>query len=68
MKKNVGGIDRLFRFGVGFFCIMVVWVVEDLAIRLLFGLVGLIGVGTALAGYCPVNEALGMNTAEKKKQ
>ena len=68
MTKNVGGVDRLFRFAVGFVSILGVWILEDLALRLVFGLVGLIGLGTSLGGYCPINHALGMNTAEKKKK
>jgi hypothetical protein len=66
MKKNVGGLDRLYRLAVGFASAAVAYATGDTALRLVFGLVALIGVGTALLGYCPISDWLGMNTAAKK--
>ena len=68
MKKNVGRLDRLFRISVGFACSSVVFAADDLIIRLLFGFVALILIGTGVTGYCPFNELLGMNTAEPRKK
>jgi hypothetical protein len=66
VKKNVGGIDRLFRLAIGFASSAIVYASEDMALRLLFGLVAIIGLGTGLFAYCPINHGLGMNTATKK--
>lgn len=66
MKKNVGGLDRLFRLAVGFASAAIVYASEDTVLRLVFGLVAVIGLGTGFLGYCPINHRLGMNTATKK--
>ena len=66
-KKNVGGVDRIFRFGVGFMSLMVVFVFDEWILKLLFGIVAMMGLLTAVIGYCPINDKLGMNTAAKKE-
>jgi len=66
MGKNVGGLDRFFRLGIGFFSLVIVLASEDTTIRLIFGVVALIGLGTATTGYCPINARLGLNTTTKK--
>jgi hypothetical protein len=66
MQKNVGGLDRFFRFGIGFLSLAVVLATEDTPLRLIFGVVALIGLATATTGYCPINAKLGINTTEKK--
>lgn len=62
MEKNVGGLDRFFRFSVGFLSLGIAFAAGDWILRVVFGLVGLIGVGTALTGFCPINRILGLNT------
>ena len=66
MQKNVGGLDRFFRFGIGFLSLAIVLVSEDTALRLIFGVVALAGLATAATGYCPINTRLGINTTEKR--
>ncbi|HET6465007.1 MAG TPA: DUF2892 domain-containing protein [Nitrospiria bacterium] len=66
MKKNVGGLDRLFRLAVGFASSAIAYASEDMALRLLFGLVAIIGLGTGFLGYCPINHGLGINTSTQK--
>jgi hypothetical protein len=66
MKKNVGGLDRLFRLAVGFASAAVAYATGDTALRLVFGLVAVIGLGTGVLGYCPINDKLGLNTSMKK--
>jgi Inner membrane protein YgaP-like, transmembrane domain len=66
MKKNVGGIDRFFRFGVGFVCLALVFANDHPVWKLVFGIVAVIGLLTAATGYCPVSDLLKFNTAEKK--
>jgi len=68
MKKNVGGIDRLFRFGIGFLSLGVVFATNNTPMQVVFGLVALIGLGTAAMGYCPINDQMGLNTAVKKEK
>jgi len=67
MKQNVGVVDRLFRFGVGFLCLALFFVYDQLIWRVIFGIVAVAGVGTGLIGYCPISEVLGINTTGKKE-
>jgi hypothetical protein len=66
MKKNVGGVDRIFRFGIGFLGLAVFFATDDLLLKTIFGIVAVVGLLTAATGYCPVNDRLGRNTAEHK--
>ena len=68
MKKNVGGLDRLFRLAVGFASAAMAYAADDTALRLLLGLVAVIGLGTGVVGYCPINDKLGLNTSTKKEK
>ena len=68
MKQNVGGLDRFYRFGIGFLSLALVFVSESIALKVLFALVALLGIGTALIGYCPINAKFGVNTIRKKKE
>lgn len=58
MTRNVGGIDRILRIVVGLALIglaatgTVGW----------WGWIGLVPLGTALAGFCPLYPLLGINT------
>jgi dolichol kinase len=66
MKKNVGGVDRIFRFGVGFLCLAVFFATDDLLLKVIFGVVAVAGLLTASMGYCPINDKLTINTTAKK--
>jgi hypothetical protein len=59
--KKMGWTDRLFRFSVGFLCLGITTMLQGEILPLVFGLVGLYGIGTAVAGYCPILNALGLN-------
>ena len=67
MEQNVGGLDRFYRFGIGFLSLALVFVAESGLLKILFVVVALIGVGTAFIGYCPLNAKFGVNTVRKKK-
>ncbi|HEY5649690.1 MAG TPA: DUF2892 domain-containing protein [Nitrospiria bacterium] len=67
MKKNVGKLDRFFRFGIGFLSVAVAVGTDDLVMRVLFGVVGLLALGTALTGFCPINHMIGLDSGSKKK-
>ena len=65
MKKNVGILDRFFRLGIGFLSLAILFAAEDTVLRLLFGIVAIIGLITGTIGYCPINDKLGMDTTKK---
>jgi Inner membrane protein YgaP-like, transmembrane domain len=66
--NNVGGLDRLFRLAIGFASLAILFAVEETALRLLLGIVALVGLGTGIVGYCPINRMLGLNTSAKDKK
>jgi len=66
--NNVGGLDQLFRLAIGFASLAILFAVEETTLRWLFGIVALVGLGTGLAGYCPINRMLGLNTSTKEKK
>jgi hypothetical protein len=60
MKANVGGIDRAVRVVIGFGLLSLLFALEGSARWL--GLVGIVPLGTALIGYCPLYSILGIST------
>ena len=58
MKQNVGKIDRLIRFIVGLGILSLIFVGP----QTMWGLLGLIPLGTAVIGWCPPYTLLGINT------
>jgi len=61
MTKNIGKIDRLVRIIVGLAVLSLVFVGP----QTMWGLLGLIPLGTALIGWCPPYALLGINTCKK---
>ncbi len=61
MKRNVGGIDKALRIVVGLGLLSLLAVAEGSAKWL--GLIGLVPLGTALLGYCPLYAILGLSTS-----
>lgn len=64
MTRNVGGVDKWLRLVAG---------IVVLALGLFgplgwWGLIGLVPLGTALAGFCPVYTLLGLNTCPLDKR
>lgn len=68
MKKNVGGLDRFFRLGLGFLSLAILTAADDPVLRVLFGLTAILGLATGVLGYCPINDKLGLDTRTKKKE
>lgn len=64
MTTNVGGIDRVLRIVAG----VVLLALGAFGPLGWWGLVGLVPLGTALVGFCPVYPLLGINTCPVKKQ
>lgn len=63
MTTNVGGIDRVLRIVAG----IVLLALGAFGPLGWWGLVGLVPLGTALIGFCPVYPLLGINTCPAKK-
>ena len=57
MKQNVGGIDKVLRIVVGLGLLSLLFLLEGSAKW--YGLIGLVPLGTALMGYCPLYSILG---------
>jgi len=68
MNRNVGGLDRLFRLAVGFASLAILFMIEGSALRWLFGIIAVVGLGTGIVGYCPINALLGLTTSAKTKK
>ncbi len=62
MTQNIGKIDRLVRIIVGLAILSLVFVGP----KTMWGLLGLIPLGTALIGWCPPYALLGINTCGTK--
>ncbi len=66
MQQNVGSLDRFYRFGIGFLSIALVLVSESVLLKIIFALVALFGIATALTGYCPLNAQFHVDTTKRK--
>ncbi|MBL8997671.1 MAG: DUF2892 domain-containing protein [Gemmatimonadales bacterium] len=62
MATNMGTFDRGLRVIVGVFLLSLVVVGP----RTLWGLVGLVPIGTALVGWCPLYALFGLTTCPSK--
>jgi hypothetical protein len=58
MTCNVGGIDRILRAVVGLALLSLIFVGP----QTLWGLIGLVPLGTAIFGWCPLYAPLGLST------
>jgi hypothetical protein len=65
MQANVGGADKVLRIIVGLALLSLVFFVEGNARW--WGLVGLVPLGTALMGYCPLYGIFGLKTCPAKR-
>ena len=62
MKKNVGTADRIIRLIAG-----IVIIILGLVYQSWWGVIGIIPILTAAAGWCPPYTLLGINTCRIKK-
>ena len=58
MNRNVGSLDRALRVVVGLGLLAMIFVGP----QTLWGLIGLVPLGTALVGFCPAYRLLGICT------
>jgi hypothetical protein len=63
MKANVGGIDRILRIVVGL--ALIAWALLGGPV---WAWIGIIPLGTALIGFCPIYPILGISTCPAKKE
>ena len=62
MTCNIGSLDRILRVLVGLGLLSLIFVGP----KTLWGLVGLVPLGTALIGFCPAYRLLGLNTCARR--
>jgi len=60
MTANVGNTDRVIRFAVG--CALLAYFFLGSGPASWLGLIGIVPILTALAGWCPAYRVLGLNT------
>jgi hypothetical protein len=60
MNMNVGSVDKVIRVVVGLALLSLLFLLEG-GFRWI-GLIGVVPIGTALFGYCPLYALLGLNT------
>jgi hypothetical protein len=60
MMKNVGSLDRILRAIVGLVLLSLVFVGP----KTLWGLIGLVPLGTAVVSFCPAYRLLGIKTCK----
>ena len=63
MKSNVGGIDRVLRIVLGL-ALIAMTLTGTIGV---WGWIGLVPLGTAALGFCPLYAMLGLNTCPMKK-
>ncbi|WP_243286668.1 YgaP family membrane protein [Geothrix terrae] len=64
MQMNVGGTDKVVRILVGLVLLSLLFLLKGNARW--FGLLGLVPLVTAFAGFCPLYTLVGVNTCPKK--
>jgi len=64
MTKNIGNTERAIRIIVGLGLLSLIYFLEGNARW--WGLIGIMPIGTALIGYCPPYEWLGISTRAKE--
>jgi hypothetical protein len=63
MKSNVGGIDRILRIVLGL-ALIALTLTGTIGV---WGWIGLVPLGTAALGFCPLYTVLGFSTCPMKK-
>ncbi|MBT3361946.1 MAG: DUF2892 domain-containing protein [Rhodospirillales bacterium] len=67
MKKNVGGIDRAIRAIAGIVLLGLMVVLKDESGYWLWGLLGLVPLGTAAIGWCPPYAIFGISSCKTEE-
>ncbi len=64
MTRNIGTLDRILRAGIGIVLLALVFVGP----QTLWGLIGLVPLVTAFAGFCPAYRLLGLCTLARDQR
>ena len=65
MERNVGGMDRNVRFGIGgLFLLLALFLPWAWGWRALFLILGAVAIATAVMRHCPINKALGVDSSK----
>ncbi len=64
--RNVGGIDRAARFGLGlaFLALSATGVLPGTILMVTGYIIGIVLLATGIFSYCPVNDAIGFNSCK----
>lgn len=65
MKKNEGQVDRLLRIILGLALLSMTFMLDGP--QRWWGLIGLLPLGTALAGWCPAYAIFGISTCPREE-
>ena len=66
LAKNVGGLDRISRIGIGLALIAGFFLDADASLRWLY-LIGIVPLATGLMQTCPLYTLVGLNTCRMRK-
>jgi hypothetical protein len=66
MTQNVGGVDKGLRIIIGIALLSLIFILEGNQRWL--GLIGLVPLGTALMGWCPLYAIVGIKTCPASKK
>lgn len=64
MQQNVGSLDKTLRIVLGLGLLSLLFLLE--APMRYLGLIGVVPLGTALIGWCPLYRLIGVNTCKLK--
>lgn len=67
MKSNVGGADRKIRLILGIILLPLGIFVLTGTIKVVTIVLGIVGLGTGLINWCPINQILGINSCGTRK-
>ena len=68
MTCNVGGLDRVIRVALGVvFLLLAGFVIETTLWRIVLLVLAAVALVTAFVRYCPLNQALGLNTCTQRE-
>ncbi len=68
MRENMGSIDRVIRAAVGIALVLGALAVGAPLAKTLLGLGGVIMLGTAVVGFCPVYRVFGLSTCGQQRR
>jgi hypothetical protein len=68
MEKTVGPADRVIRIILGILFLIIFFLVSSAALKIIFAVLGIVGVITGATGSCPFYNLLRIKTIKPKEQ